>query len=63
MEQSCSILKISRVAFYKWSTGELSPRRAENERIADLVEDIHEKHPEMGTAGSKMNWIGATILM
>ena len=48
MEPSCSILKISRAAYYRWSTGELSPRTAENERIADLVEDIHEKHPEMG---------------
>ena len=48
MEQSCSLLKISRAAYYRWSTGELSPRIAENECIADLVEDIHEKHPEMG---------------
>ena len=48
MERSCSILKISRAAYYRWSTGELSPRTAENEHIADLVEDIHEKHPEMG---------------
>ena len=48
IDQSCEILKISRAAYYRWSTGELSPRTAENERIADLVEDIHEKHPEMG---------------
>ena len=41
-------MKISRAAYYKWTTGELSPRIAENERIADLVENIHEKHPEMG---------------
>ena len=48
MDAVCRILKISRAAYYKWSAGELSPRAAENERIADLVEDIHEKHPEMG---------------
>ena len=48
IDQSCEKLKISRAAYYRWSTGELSPRTAENERIADLVEDIHEKHPEMG---------------
>ena len=48
VEQSCRILKISRAAYYKWLTGELSPRTSENERIADLVENIHEKHPEMG---------------
>ena len=48
MDQSCRILKISRASYYRWSTGELSPRTAENERIANLVEDIHEKHPEMG---------------
>ena len=48
VEQSCRILKISRAAYYRWLTGELSPRTSENERIADLVENIHEKHPEMG---------------
>ena len=48
MEQACSILKISRAAYYRWATGEMSPRHAENEHIADLVEGIHEKHPEMG---------------
>ena len=48
MDSICRILKISRAAYYRWSTGELSPRTAENERIADLVEGIHEKHPEMG---------------
>ena len=41
-------MKISRAAYYRWSSGKLSPRTAENERIADLAEDIHEKHPEMG---------------
>ena len=48
VDQSCRILSISRAAYYKWAKGELSPRTAENERIADLIEDIHEKHPEMG---------------
>ena len=48
VEQSCRILNISRAAYYKWAKGELSPRTAENERIANLVESIHEKHPEMG---------------
>ena len=48
MDQSCRILKISKSAYYRWAAGTLSPRTAENERIADLVENIHEKHPEMG---------------
>lgn len=48
MEQSCRILKISRAAYYRWATGELSPRTAENERIAKVVEEIHQNHPEMG---------------
>ena len=48
VEQSCRILSISRAAYYKWTKNEPSPRAAENERIADLVECIHEKHPEMG---------------
>ena len=48
VEKSCKILKISRAAYYRWANGKPSSRTAENERIADLVEGIHEKHPEMG---------------
>ena len=48
VEKSCRILKISRAAYYRWANGKPSSRTAENERIADLVEGIHEKHPEMG---------------
>ncbi len=48
VDQTCRILKISRAAYYRWAPGTLSSRTAENERIADLVENIHEKHPEMG---------------
>ncbi|MCF0187454.1 MAG: IS3 family transposase, partial [Bacteroidaceae bacterium] len=48
VDQCCRILQISRAAYYKWATGKISPREAENKRIADIVEEIHEKHPEMG---------------
>jgi transposase InsO family protein len=39
---------VSRAAYYKWLSGKQSPRRAENERIAEIVETIHEESPDKG---------------
>jgi transposase InsO family protein len=39
---------VSRAAYYKWLSGWQSPRRAENERIAEIVETIHEESPDKG---------------
>jgi transposase InsO family protein len=39
---------VSRAAYYKWLSGKQSPRRAENERIAEIIETIHEESPDKG---------------
>lgn len=48
MESACKLLKVSRSAYYKWLSGKLPQRQAENERIATLAEEIHEKDPAKG---------------
>ena len=48
VDQACRILKVSRSAYYKWLNGPKSSREAENERIADLVEEIHSENPDKG---------------
>jgi transposase InsO family protein len=39
---------VSRAAYYQWLSGKQSPRRAENERIAEIIETIHEESPDKG---------------
>ena len=39
---------MSRAAYYKWKSGHRSRRTIENERIADLVEQIHSREPDKG---------------
>ena len=46
VEQACTILHISRSAYYKWNSGEKSPRQKENEKIADKLEQMHMDEPE-----------------
>ena len=48
IEPCCSILRISRNAYYNWLSGRLSEREKENERIADLAEQIHTESPDKG---------------
>ena len=48
VEQACTILHISRSAYYKWNSGEKSPRQKENEKIADKLEQMHMDEPEKG---------------
>ena len=48
IDQSCAILHISRSAFYKWNSGNLSPRQKENEEIAGKLEQMHMDEPEKG---------------
>lgn len=42
------MLQISRSAYYKWASGKLSPRTAENMAIAEVVEQIHMESPDKG---------------
>ena len=48
VESCCSILHISGNAYYKWLSGKLSEREKENERIAELAEQIHLTSPDKG---------------
>lgn len=48
IDPCCSILHVSRNAYYNWLSGRLSEREKENERIADLAEQIHKESPDKG---------------
>ena len=39
---------MSRQAYYKWASGKLSPRTAENKALAEKVERIHTESPDKG---------------
>ena len=42
------MLRVSRAAYHKWSSGKLSNRESENMRIAEKVEKIHMESPDKG---------------
>lgn len=42
------MLHLSRSAYYKWLSGNPSPRRKENEHIARIAEQIHNESPDKG---------------
>jgi len=48
VELACATLQVSRSAYYKWLRDDFGARTAENERIADLIEEIHSKSPDKG---------------
>lgn len=48
MEPMCDLLHVSHSAYYKWASGKLSQRTVENERIAEVVEQIHSGSPDKG---------------
>ena len=48
MEISCEILGISRAAYYRWLSGKKCARELENEKVAELVEQIHTESPDKG---------------
>ena len=48
IEEECRILHISRSAYHSWASGKKSNRAVENERIAEIVEEIHMESPEKG---------------
>ena len=48
MDQACAILHISRSAYYKWNSGEKSPRQKLNEEIAEKLEEMHMESPDKG---------------
>ena len=48
VEEACSILQVSRAAYYRWLSGKKSVRTVENEAIAEKIEQIHMKSPDKG---------------
>lgn len=45
---ACTLLSISRAAYYQWVNGVTGQRTKENEQIAAVIEDIHNEAPEKG---------------
>ena len=48
IEACCDILHVSRSAYYRWLSGTVGKRTRENERIAEIVEQIHAESPDKG---------------
>jgi transposase InsO family protein len=44
----CQLGQISRSAYYKWLNHEDSPNDQLNKELAERIEKIHDKHPDMG---------------
>lgn len=47
-EKCCDILHVSRSSYYRWLNGKVGKRTQENERIAEIVEQIHAESPDKG---------------
>lgn len=45
---ACRALHISRASYYRWRSGKAGGRVAENQRIAQLVQEIHRESPDKG---------------
>ena len=45
---ACRALHISRASYYQWRSGKAGGRVAENQRIAQLVQEIHRESPDKG---------------
>ena len=48
MGPACRALHISRASYYRWRSGKAGGRVAENQRIAQLVQEIHHESPDKG---------------
>ena len=48
VEAACGLLHVARSAYYKWASGRLSRRAAENERLAGKIEKLHAESPDKG---------------
>ena len=48
VEKACEMLHVSRTAYYRWLSGRKSSRTAENEAIAEKIEQIHMENPDKG---------------
>ena len=48
VELPCDMLGVSRAAYYRWLSGKKCSRELENEKIAELMEQIHTENPDKG---------------
>ncbi len=48
VELGCKLLHVARSAYHKWASGKLSRRAAENEALAEKIEQIHAESPDKG---------------
>ena len=48
VELSCDMLDVSRSAYYRWLSGKKCAREMENEKIAEIMEQIHTESPDKG---------------
>ena len=48
MELSCGMFGVSRAAYYRWLSGKKCNREIENEKIAEIMEQIHTENPDKG---------------
>lgn len=48
VECSCRYFGVSRAAYYRWLSGKKSQREKENERIAEIMEEIHKESTDKG---------------
>lgn len=48
MELCCGLLQISRATYYRWLSDKKCRRELENEKIAEIVEQIHTENPDKG---------------
>lgn len=48
VEAACELIHVARSAYYKWASGKLSHRTAENEKLADKIERIYLENPDKG---------------
>lgn len=48
VETACELVHVARSAYHKWASGKLSHRAGENERLAGMIEKIHEESPDKG---------------
>ena len=48
IELACELLHVARSAYHRWASGKLSRRAAENERLAEKLEQLHAESPDKG---------------
>lgn len=48
VELSCRFFGVSRAAYYRWLSGRKCDRELENEKIAEILEQIHAESPDKG---------------